>query len=53
MTEKDAVKCGHLDIDLSALWYLEVTARLPDSFLESVVDKIGIHPPLTMASNDD
>ena len=52
MTEKDAVKCGHLDIDLSLVWYLEVTARLPESFFDSVVDKIGIHPSLAVTSND-
>ena len=53
MTEKDAVKCEHLDIDLSLVWYLEVTAQLPESFLESVVDKIAIHLPLAVALNDD
>ncbi|USA43512.1 tetraacyldisaccharide 4'-kinase [Spongiibacter taiwanensis] len=38
MTEKDAVKCGHLG--LTNAWYVPVTAELPADFLDRVIAAI-------------
>ncbi len=42
MTEKDAAKCRTLGPDLvhESFWYLEVTAVLPDGFLDAVVARM-------------
>lgn len=39
MTEKDAVKCQ--DFQLKNAWYVEVKARLPDAFMEALVNRIA------------
>lgn len=38
MTEKDAVKCHEFCSDLH--WYLKVTARLPNRFMQQVLEKL-------------
>lgn len=43
MTEKDAVKCG--DFADNRHWYLKVVARLPDSFMGSVMDGLNTSTP--------
>ena len=39
MTEKDAVKCLHLNIDNA--WYLPVSAKLPDNFIARLQSKLS------------
>lgn len=39
MTEKDAVKCK--DFNLAHAWYLTVDAKLPDSFSQSLLERIA------------
>lgn len=41
MTEKDAAKCRALGNISATCWFLEVTANLPESFLDNVVLKIA------------
>ena len=41
MTEKDAAKCRTLGNISATCWFLEVTANLPESFLDNVVLKIA------------
>ena len=40
MTEKDAVKCERLEGSNPSHWYLEVRAMLPDTFIESILNRI-------------
>ena len=39
ITEKDAVKCK--DFNLAHAWYLTVDAKLPDSFSQSLLERIA------------
>ncbi|MAI41775.1 MAG: lipid ABC transporter permease [Gammaproteobacteria bacterium] len=39
MTEKDAVKCERLNLDRTSHWYLEISAKLPDTFSELMLNK--------------
>ena len=39
MTEKDATKCR--EIASHKHWFLKVAARLPDEFMDSVINKIA------------
>jgi tetraacyldisaccharide 4'-kinase len=40
MTEKDAVKCHEFCSDQH--WYLKVTARLPDNFMQQILEKLQL-----------
>ena len=55
MTEKDAVKCRLLNLDLihEDFWYLEVNAELPPVFVTSVLSKAGLNTmPLHVIPNE-
>ncbi|MCZ6502780.1 MAG: lipid A export permease/ATP-binding protein MsbA [Gammaproteobacteria bacterium] len=55
MTEKDAVKCRLLNLDLvhQEFWYLEVGAELPPVFVTSVLSKTGLNvTPLHVIPNE-
>ncbi|BFM48176.1 tetraacyldisaccharide 4'-kinase [Marinomonas sp. THO17] len=41
MTEKDAVKCRHLEIENQAVWYLPVTLNLSEAFKEAFLAKLN------------
>lgn len=40
MTEKDAVKCRTLQLDVSNIWYLPVSARLPEQFEHEILARV-------------
>jgi len=40
MTEKDAIKCEKLDLDLSRFWYLELHAELSHSLQQKLSEKV-------------
>ncbi len=43
MTEKDAAKCRELNLEIihNSFWYLEITAGLPENFLDAVINRMS------------